>query len=98
MINRLSNPINRNRSAAKIPKVMSSNEEPLACFHANCHHLFHTHDKLVRFLISNPVYGDNDMQAIFFMLSLLIILVMITAMAMIGFHENPCFAEQQTFM
>ena len=42
-------------------------EEPLACFHANCHHLFHTHDKLVRFLISNPGYGDNDMLATFFM-------------------------------
>ena len=28
MINRLSNPINRNRSAAKISKVMSSTEQP----------------------------------------------------------------------
>ena len=51
-------------------------EEPLACFHANCHHLFHTHDKLVRFRISNPVHGDNDMLATFFMVSVLIILVM----------------------
>ena len=29
MINRLSNPINRNRSAAKILKVMSSNKYPI---------------------------------------------------------------------
>ena len=30
MINRLSNPINRNRSAAKIPKVMSSTQHPIS--------------------------------------------------------------------
>ena len=50
----------------------------------------------MRFLISNPVYGDNDMLATVFMVSLLIILVMM--MAKIGFHENPSFAEQQTFI
>ena len=40
MINRLSNPINRNRSAAKISKVMSSNPHPLIMgqchFHQRC--------------------------------------------------------------
>ena len=32
MINRLSNAINRNRSAAKISKVVSSNQHPLLLF------------------------------------------------------------------
>ena len=32
MINRLSNPINRNRSAAKISKVMSSSTFPIYIF------------------------------------------------------------------
>ena len=40
MINRLSNPINRNRSAAKISKVMSSNQEPSSPH--NIRYLFQT--------------------------------------------------------
>merc|ERR1712223_2109366 len=34
-------------------------EEPLACFHANCHHLIHTHDKLVKHMQTHGHGADS---------------------------------------